>query len=119
MLEAKIAYVKLHRSLWTYNPRNTDENGDEWNFENFSWFSEDKRQELLWARFLESDLPEKGAQAKTCDDDDLDLGARMLDEIVVSDGVGRVSSRTYHELKLASSATISTSNGGNSSVDRI
>jgi hypothetical protein len=92
MLEAKIAYVKLHRSLWTYNPRNTDENGDEWNFENFSWFSEDKRQELLWARFLESDLPEKGAQAKTCDDDDLDLGARMLDEIVVSDGVGRVSS---------------------------
>lgn len=27
------------RSLWNYNPANNDQDGDDWNGENFSWFS--------------------------------------------------------------------------------
>jgi len=30
----------LPRSLWNYNPDNTDQEGDNWNGENFSWFSQ-------------------------------------------------------------------------------
>lgn len=70
-------------SLWNYNPRNTDEAGDEWNHENFSWFSEDKRKDKLYERLLSSDRPENG-QDQSVKPEDLDLGARMLDEIVVS-----------------------------------
>ncbi|KAJ9114765.1 hypothetical protein QFC22_005641 [Naganishia vaughanmartiniae] len=30
----------MDMNLWTYNPENCDEVGDDWNFENFSWFSQ-------------------------------------------------------------------------------
>ena len=71
----------LH-SLWTYNPRNNDEVGDAWNHENFSWYSEEKRQDLLYARFLRMGRPNEDQLAAQASD--LDIGARMLDEIVVS-----------------------------------
>lgn len=57
------------RSLWNYNPGNNDTLGDDWNFENFSWFSE-------------QDLDERtrlGAQGK-----ELDEGCRLLKAFVVS-----------------------------------
>jgi hypothetical protein len=71
----------LH-SLWTYNPRNNDQVGDAWNHENFSWYSEEKRQDLLYARFLRMGRPNEDELATQASD--LDIGARMLDEIVVS-----------------------------------
>jgi hypothetical protein len=32
----------VHFTLWNYNPANTDRDGDEWNGENFSWFSAER-----------------------------------------------------------------------------
>lgn len=78
------------RSLWTYNPLNTDTHGDNWNFENFSWFSQDRRQEALYDRFLSSGAPIAGSKTfgqiglGPNDADDLDLGGVMLDQVVVS-----------------------------------
>jgi hypothetical protein len=71
-----------YSSLWNYNPRNTDEAGDEWNHENFSWFSEEKRQDMLYQRLLRSERLESQSD-NTTGHSDLDLGARMLNEIVV------------------------------------
>ncbi|EIW69938.1 hypothetical protein TREMEDRAFT_38611 [Tremella mesenterica DSM 1558] len=53
-------------NLWTYNPANRDDAGDDWNAENFSWYSDHNRQLAL----------EKGEK------DSLDLGGRLLDVIV-------------------------------------
>ncbi|ODO10633.1 hypothetical protein I350_01230 [Cryptococcus amylolentus CBS 6273] len=54
-------------NLWTYNPSNRDDIGDDWNAENFSWFSQDNRSKLL---------------KKDEDGTDLDAGARLLNVIV-------------------------------------
>ena len=56
-------------SLWNYNPGNNDTLGDDWNFENFSWFSEQHLDEPT----------RRGAQGKQ-----LDEGCRLLKAVVVS-----------------------------------
>ncbi|KAL7422797.1 endo-1,4-beta-glucanase [Cryptotrichosporon argae] len=56
-------------NLWTYNPANRDDIGDNWNAENFSWYSDDNRRKAL-------------ALAGDKADSDLDAGARLLDVIV-------------------------------------
>lgn len=60
-------------TLWTYNPDNTDEMGDSWNGENFSWFSQRRA-----IKEREEEGLKKGAVGW------LDKGARLLDAIVVS-----------------------------------
>ncbi|OWZ36538.1 cytoplasmic protein [Cryptococcus neoformans AD2-60a] len=55
-------------NLWTYNPANRDDIGDDWNAENFSWYSESNRTKLL-----------KNAEKSS---DGLDVGARLLNVIV-------------------------------------
>ncbi|WVQ85927.1 hypothetical protein IAT38_008095 [Cryptococcus sp. DSM 104549] len=54
-------------NLWTYNPSNRDDIGDDWNAENFSWYSEHNRSKAL---------------KKNEDSTDLSAGARLLDVIV-------------------------------------
>lgn len=56
-------------SLWNYNPGNNDTLGDDWNFENFSWFSEQGLDERTRV----------GARGK-----ELDEGCRLLKAVVVS-----------------------------------
>jgi hypothetical protein len=56
-------------SLWNYNPSNTDEVGDDWNYENFSWFSQSKLDPRLRTGA-------KGAE--------LDQGCRLMRQVVVS-----------------------------------
>src|SRR6266511_344842 len=55
--------------LWNYNPENNDKQGDDWNGENFSWFS---RKQALPSSLLsyEQDAPS------------LDNGGRILDAVV-------------------------------------
>jgi hypothetical protein len=55
--------------LWNYNPQNNDQQGDDWNGENFSWFS---RRRALPPSLLyyEQDAPS------------LDNGARILPAII-------------------------------------
>lgn len=60
-------------SLWNYNPENDDSRGDDWNGENFSWFSNSRvgphtasGQTLVLAQ----------------DAKELDLGGRILDAVV-------------------------------------
>ncbi|KAG5644275.1 hypothetical protein DXG03_008760 [Asterophora parasitica] len=56
-------------TLWNYNPSNNDQQGDDWNGENFSWFS--RRRALPPSLlFYEQDAPS------------LDNGARILPAIV-------------------------------------
>jgi len=54
-------------TLWNYNPENDDAHGDDWNGENFSWFSNSR-------------APSCSALAQ--DADELDTGARILDAVV-------------------------------------
>nr|ODN96011.1 cytoplasmic protein [Cryptococcus depauperatus CBS 7855] len=54
-------------NLWSYNPANRDDIGDDWNAENFSWYSDDNRSKLL---------------KKNEDSEDSDFGSRLLDVIV-------------------------------------
>ena len=56
-------------SLWNYNPENTDGKGDDWNGENFSWFS---RGRALPPSLLYYEQ----------DSASLDNGGRILDSIV-------------------------------------
>lgn len=59
----------FHPSLWNYNPHNTDLAGDDWNGENFSWFSRSRAlpRELL---YYEQSSPS------------LDNGGRILPTVV-------------------------------------
>jgi hypothetical protein len=81
LIRANLRVILYDNSLWTYNPSNNDKQGDAWNHENFSWFSEERRQDLLYARFLRMSKPDQ----QQVDDQatDLDVGGRLLDEIVV------------------------------------
>ncbi|WWD20684.1 hypothetical protein CI109_105160 [Kwoniella shandongensis] len=54
-------------NLWTYNPTNRNDIGDDWNAENFSWYSNHNRSI---------------ASKKAEDSNDLDAGGRLLDVIV-------------------------------------
>lgn len=55
--------------LWNYNPYNTDERGDDWNGENFSWFSRRRASPLAELSFEQTSAG-------------LDEGARILPAIV-------------------------------------
>ncbi|KDE05055.1 hypothetical protein, variant [Microbotryum lychnidis-dioicae p1A1 Lamole] len=55
-------------NLWNYNPLNTDQWGDSWNAENFSWFSQ-------------SDMTRVKFDAAKSEDERLNVGARVLDAI--------------------------------------
>jgi Glycoside hydrolase family 5 C-terminal domain len=55
-------------SLWNYNPDNDDARGDDWNGENFSWFSHSR-------------VPKLSLQSSQ-DTKELDLGGRILDAVV-------------------------------------
>ncbi|WRT70672.1 uncharacterized protein IL334_007670 [Kwoniella shivajii] len=54
-------------NLWTYNPANRDDIGDDWNAENFSWYSDYNRSLAL---------------KKAENSEDFDAGGRLLDVIV-------------------------------------
>ncbi|KAG9226684.1 hypothetical protein CCMSSC00406_0006091 [Pleurotus cornucopiae] len=56
-------------TLWNYNPDNDDKRGDDWNGENFSWFS---RQRALPSSMLSYEQ----------DSASLDNGGRILDSVV-------------------------------------
>ncbi|EKM78270.1 hypothetical protein AGABI1DRAFT_75777, partial [Agaricus bisporus var. burnettii JB137-S8] len=56
-------------NLWNYNPDNTDEHGDKWNGENFSWFSQRRAMPNFLLEY-EQNTPH------------LDGGGRILDAIV-------------------------------------
>ena len=58
-------------SLWNYNPDNDDTRGDDWNGENFSWFSNSRAQ-----RYGASSSSSSQEQQQ------LDKGARILDAVV-------------------------------------
>ena len=60
---------KIANSLWNYNPDNDDQRGDDWNGENFSWFSQ--------RRALPSSLLDYEQTAPT-----LDNGGRILRSVV-------------------------------------
>lgn len=64
----------VHFNLWNYNPANRDDVGDDWNAESFSWFSEDNRRKAIAA----APADQQAAMAT-----DLDVGARLLDVLVV------------------------------------
>ncbi|KAI0245249.1 glycoside hydrolase family 5 protein, partial [Lactifluus subvellereus] len=59
-------------TLWNYNPDNDDTRGDNWNGENFSWFSNSRA--TLRASGLALPLSQ--------DAKELDLGGRILDAVV-------------------------------------
>jgi len=56
-------------TLWNYNPDNTDDEGDFWNGENFSWFSQSRARQT-------------GKNSLEQDDPSLDIGGRLLFQIV-------------------------------------
>lgn len=58
-------------SLWNYNPSNEDVKGDDWNGENFSWFSDHRAR-------LKASVSPSYAQTDTS----LDIGGRLLHSIV-------------------------------------
>lgn len=66
-------------SLWNYNPLNTDEWGDSWNNESFSWFSTSAvtEERLERAAKLAAEEGEDETMAM------LNVGARILDAIEV------------------------------------
>jgi len=66
--------ANLQSSLWNYNPENDDSRGDDWNGENFSWFSDSRASH----RSTTSGQTLVLAQ----DAKELDLGGRILDAVV-------------------------------------
>jgi hypothetical protein len=66
--------ANLHASLWNYNPENDDSRGDDWNGENFSWFSNSRasHRSTTSGQTLVLAQDAKG----------LDLGGRILDAVV-------------------------------------
>lgn len=76
MMDALISALEsslVSFSLWNYNPHNTDSHGDDWNSENFSWYSDAVRH-LEIANAPES---EKSLVAASPD-----AGGRLLDVVV-------------------------------------
>ncbi|KAG8793614.1 hypothetical protein FRC17_008418, partial [Serendipita sp. 399] len=56
-------------TLWNYNPLNSDATGDQWNGENFSWFSNNRARRI-------------GSGTRDQTDASLDEGSRILDSVV-------------------------------------
>lgn len=76
MLDAVITAMErslVAFNLWNYNPLNTDALGDDWNAENFSWYSDANRQ-----RTLDAAPASEAAVAATSPD----TGGRLLDALV-------------------------------------
>jgi hypothetical protein len=67
-------YGQSYASLWNYNPENDDSRGDNWNGENFSWFSNSRVGPLLASSGQALSLAQ--------DAKELDLGGRILDAVV-------------------------------------
>ncbi|KAK4685812.1 hypothetical protein P7C73_g4320, partial [Tremellales sp. Uapishka_1] len=63
-------------NLWTYNPLNRDDIGDDWNAENFSWYSDVNREKELGM------IEHLSNAEKTAASNDLDLGGRLLNAVV-------------------------------------
>ncbi|GAA5943957.1 uncharacterized protein JCM15063_006127 [Sporobolomyces koalae] len=89
-------------NLWNYNPLNTDEWGDSWNGENFSWYSAtDATPDRI--KIAEDDALRSGedpAMAK------LNVGARVLDAIerpypVKTAGIPLRVSYDFHDLSFS------------------
>lgn len=59
----------LPHSLWNYNPDNTDQEGDNWNGENFSWFSQRRAMPKFLLEYEQTSLH-------------LDGGGRILDAVI-------------------------------------
>jgi len=70
-------------NLWMYNPLNSDEWGDSWNGENFSWYSTTG----VTAERL------KAAEAAGGEDARLNVGTRAMDAIEVRKGVNTADVR--------------------------
>lgn len=66
--------ANLHASLWNYNPENDDSRGDNWNGENFSWFSNSRVGPRV--------APSRQTLVLAQDAKELDLGGRILDAVV-------------------------------------
>jgi len=66
--------ANLHASLWNYNPENDDSRGDDWNGENFSWFSD--------SRACHKSSTSGQTPVLAQDTKELDLGGRILDAVV-------------------------------------
>jgi hypothetical protein len=76
MLDALISAMEaslVHFNLWSYNPMNRNDVGDDWNAESFSWYSEDNRKRELAAM----SGSEAAVQAQNPD-----VGGRLLDVLV-------------------------------------
>ncbi|KAK6906628.1 cytoplasmic protein [Kwoniella mangroviensis CBS 8886] len=74
MMDAMISALESANvgfNLWTYNPANRDDIGDDWNAENFSWYSDHNRSLAL-----------KKSEDTNIGEEDLDAGGRLLDVIV-------------------------------------
>ncbi|KAL9709181.1 hypothetical protein Ac2012v2_007536 [Leucoagaricus gongylophorus] len=56
-------------NLWNYNPDNTDQEGDNWNGENFSWFSQRRAMPKFLLEYEQTSLH-------------LDGGGRILDAVI-------------------------------------
>ncbi|TDL18255.1 glycoside hydrolase family 5 protein [Rickenella mellea] len=84
MMDAMITGLErslIGYTLWNYNPHNDDITGDDWNGENFSWFSLSRARTLprLASSPAKSPLPEsQPPQSNTS----LDEGGRILRSIV-------------------------------------
>jgi hypothetical protein len=65
------------RSLWNYNPDNSDEHGDHWNGENFSWFSRSRA-----TRTVDLAPAPEGVSGFAQTDASLDAGGRILGAVV-------------------------------------
>ncbi|KAI0293137.1 glycoside hydrolase family 5 protein [Multifurca ochricompacta] len=63
-------------TLWNYNPENDDTRGDDWNGENFSWFSNSRSAHAhVYA-------PKRTELGLSQDTKELDFGGRILDAVV-------------------------------------
>ncbi|GAA6062034.1 hypothetical protein JCM10212_005467 [Sporobolomyces blumeae] len=89
-------------NLWNYNPLNTDEWGDSWNGENFSWFSS--------SDVTEARLADASRRAVERGDDEgmarLNVGARVLDAVerpyaVKTAGIPLRTSYDFHSLRFS------------------
>nr|XP_019051096.1 cytoplasmic protein [Kwoniella bestiolae CBS 10118]OCF30026.1 cytoplasmic protein [Kwoniella bestiolae CBS 10118] len=72
MMDAMISALESANvgfNLWTYNPANRDDIGDDWNAENFSWYSDHNRSIAL-------------KKSDNDGEEDLDAGGRLMDVIV-------------------------------------
>lgn len=69
LLSIHVTHIATISRLWNYNPLNEDGSGDQWNGENFSWFSKFRARKLGTGTLEQSDAT-------------LDEGGRILESLV-------------------------------------